>query len=132
MDKKKLDLLMNKMKNGDQGALGELYDMTYLDIYKYIYSITKSSELAQDLTHDVFIQAYKNAPSYSNKGHAMAWLITLSRNLTYMYLRKSNRTVLLDEPIEQSDDSMDQVNNSILFKTIIKTSFTKSGTKNQK
>ena len=119
MRKERLEELMSLVRSGHKDALGELYDLTYLDIYRYIYSITNSKEHAQDLTHDVFIQVYKNISSYNGKGHAMAWLITIARNQTYMFLRKNNRNVLVDYEIDHIDDKVEEMNNSIIMSMIM-------------
>ena len=115
MGKHRVEALMDLIKQGHKDALGELYDLTYLDIYKYVYSITNSKEHAQDITHDVYIQIYKNIQSYNGKGHAMAWLITIARNQTYMFLRKNNRSVLVDYEIDHVDDKIEDMQNSILI-----------------
>ena len=59
---KKLEKLLIRLKN-ETDILGEIYDLMRDDIYRYIYSIVKSKEMAQDLTHDTFIQIYKKYSS---------------------------------------------------------------------
>ena len=119
MKNERLEEVMLLIKKGHKDALGQLYDITYQDIYRYIYSITASKEHALDLTHDVFIQAYRNIQSYNGKGHAMAWLITIARNQTYMFLRKHSRTILVDYDIDHVDDKVEKMNNSLLVDMIM-------------
>lgn len=114
-----LDELLNSLKNNDQEALAQIYDMMHNEIFRYIYSIVKNKEYAQDLTQDTFIHLYKNAALYNNKGHAKAWIITISRNITYMFLRKNNRELVVDYDIEETDDSMGNINNKLLIEKMM-------------
>lgn len=120
MERDRIEILLNLLKTGNQEALGELYDLTHLDIYRYIFSIVHSKEYAQDLTHDTYIHIYKNAKLYSGKGHAKAWLMTVSRNITYMSLRKTNRTTVVDYDIDGIDTGMDQIHDKIMLQKIMK------------
>ncbi len=119
MDKQYIHSLLIDIQKDNKQALSDLYDLTYIDIYKYIYSITLNKETAQDITHDVYIQVYKHIHTYNGKGHAMAWLITIARNLTYMFLRKENKTVLVDYQIDSIDNKHQTYNDSILLDMIM-------------
>ena len=91
-----LENLLIALKD-DNRVIGDIYDLMYNEVYRYIYSIVHAKEYAQDLTHDTFIQIYKNAHLYKGSGHAKAWIITISRNITYMSLRTSNREQVVDD-----------------------------------
>ena len=67
---KRLDELLNLLKEKNQEVFAELYDIMHDEIFRYIYSIVRNKEYAQDLTHDTFIQIYKNAGRYNQKSHA--------------------------------------------------------------
>ena len=67
----KIENLIMLIQNGQQNALGELYDICFQQIFQYIYSIVKNKEYAQDLTHDTFIQIYQNIKLYNQKGNPM-------------------------------------------------------------
>ena len=54
LNRKELENLIEELPS-NQAALGEIYDLMYNDVFRYIYSIVHSKEYAQDLTHDTFI-----------------------------------------------------------------------------
>ena len=95
MLEKKLENLVVELKE-NQDVLAQIYDCMYDEVYRYIYSIVHNKEYAQDLTHDTFIQVYRNVHLYKPKGNAKAWIITISRNVTYMSLRKLSREQVVD------------------------------------
>ena len=117
---KRLDELLNLLKEKNQEVFAELYDIMHDEIFRYIYSIVRNKEYAQDLTHDTFIQIYKNAGHYNQKSHAKAWMITISRNITYMSLRKSNRELLVDYEIDHPDQGMKEtIHDKILIEKMM-------------
>ena len=115
----KIENLIMLIQNGQQNALGELYDICFQQIFQYIYSIVKNKEYAQDLTHDTFIQIYQNIKLYNQKGNPMSWIVTIARNITYMSLRKKQRETLVDYQIELHDVSIDQISDKIMIQTML-------------
>lgn len=69
----------------------DLYDKYFNDIYRFVYSLTKDQHLTEDIVQETFTRAYLNLGQLKNRP-SKAWLVTVSRNLAYDYLRKSKRT----------------------------------------
>ena len=118
LKEKKLEKLLIRLKN-ETDILGEIYDLMRDDIYRYIYSIVKSKEMAQDLTHDTFIQIYKNIHLYKENGHPKAWIITISRNITYMSFRKHNREQVVDYEIDAVDEGMKDIHDKMMIRVLL-------------
>ncbi len=91
------DTLLFAIAKQDKAALKELFELCHQSLYGYAYSIIKNSQDAQDIVQDVFIQIYKNAHLYKSNAKAMAWIFTITRNITYMKIRKQQREIILDE-----------------------------------
>lgn len=113
-----LEQLLIELQNNDL-VLEQIYEQMYNEVYRYIYSIVRIKEYAQDLTHDVFIHVYKNIHLYKGKGHAKAWLLTISRNITYMSLRKTKREYVVDYEIDKVDENMKGIHNKLLMNTLM-------------
>jgi RNA polymerase sigma-70 factor, ECF subfamily len=60
-------------------------------IYGYIFMYVNNKEIAEDLTQDTFIKAYKNFHQFNGESHIFTWLVRISRNVAIDYLRKRNR-----------------------------------------
>ncbi len=91
------DTLLFAIAKQDKVALKELFELCHQSIYGYAYSIIKNPQDAQDIVQDVFIQIYKNAHLYKSSSKAMAWIFTITKNITYMKIRKQQRETILDE-----------------------------------
>ena len=119
LNRRELENLIEELPS-NQAALGEIYDLMYNDVFRYIYGIVHSKEYAQDLTHDTFIHIYKNAKKYEKKGHPAAWIMTISRHITYMSLRKTNREQTVDYEIEHVDESMASIHDKLMIDKMMK------------
>ncbi|MDT0159683.1 RNA polymerase sigma factor [Bacillus sp. AG4(2022)] len=60
-------------------------------IYGYIFMYVNNKEIAEDLTQDTFIKAYKHFHQFNGESHIFTWLVRISRNVAIDYIRKSNR-----------------------------------------
>ncbi|WP_458125175.1 RNA polymerase sigma factor [Paenibacillus sp. Z3-2] len=72
----------------DNYTLGSMMDDYGNDVWNYAYFLTKSAELADDLSQEVFIRAYSGIAHYRGECSLKTWLLTITRNTTFTY-RKS-------------------------------------------
>jgi RNA polymerase sigma-70 factor (ECF subfamily) len=98
---KDIDRLAAKAAGGDAGAFGELYDIHVDRIYRHIYYRVGNTGDAEDLTQQVFINAWKAIGRYRKKSVPFSgWLMTISRNLMIDFYRERKEKVSLDERYE--------------------------------
>lgn len=77
------------MVAGDTAALAELYDCHAAAVYSLARRIVTAPADAEDVTHDVFAQAWKNAGSYDlARGEPAAWLLMMARSRAIDLLRR--------------------------------------------
>src|SRR3989344_939921 len=55
--------LAAKAKSGDASAFGQIYDLYFQKIYKFVYYRVGHKEIAEDLAEDVFIKAHAKIAS---------------------------------------------------------------------
>ncbi|WP_051051494.1 RNA polymerase sigma factor [Paenibacillus sonchi] len=58
------------------------------DVWHYIYYLTKSADIADDLAQEVFIKCFYRIGTYRGPSSFKAWLFTIARNTVFSY-RKS-------------------------------------------
>ena len=58
-----------------EALVGEFYN----DIFRYAYWLSKSRQVAEDLTQETFLRAWRALDSLENPGAAKAWLFTILR-----------------------------------------------------
>lgn len=70
----------------------EIFEQIYTDysdkLYGYIFLLVNDKELAEDLTQDTFVKAYKNINQFNGDSQMFTWLFRIARNVTIDYLRK--------------------------------------------
>ena len=89
--------LIDRIAFGDMDALHELYLQTSASVYGFALSITKNTHDAEDVLQDTFIIVHRKAKDYSSSGKALAWILTIAKNLSLMKLREKGRTTDIDE-----------------------------------
>lgn len=58
---------------------GILVNEFYNDIFRYAYWLSKSRQVAEDITQETFLRAWKSFDSLQNPAAAKAWLFTILR-----------------------------------------------------
>jgi RNA polymerase sigma-70 factor (ECF subfamily) len=100
--------LVRKAKSGDARAFGRLYDATLDRIYRYVFFRVTDTELAEDLTSQVFLKAWENLSRYKPGGPFVAWLYTIARNTVIDHYRTRKQSVPLDQTVIKEDPALDE------------------------
>jgi RNA polymerase sigma-70 factor (ECF subfamily) len=80
--------LMERVKNGDDGAFEELLTRHYQSVYRLAYRFLYDSPEAEDITQEVFLRVFRAAQTYRPKAKFSTWLYTITKNLCFNELRK--------------------------------------------
>lgn len=92
--------LILRAKQGDQQAVGELYDRHYEAVYQYIFYRITNKNFVDDLTADVFMRMLNNLEDYQERGRPfLAWLYTIARHLVIDHYREQKHKP--DLPIKE-------------------------------
>jgi RNA polymerase sigma-70 factor (ECF subfamily) len=100
--------LLQRAKQHDEAALGELYDRYAPRIYAYVYRRVGNAHLAEDLTGDVFlrvIQAIQSSHVWQTSFRA--WLYRIAHNRVVDHYRRQPQapeTALDDVLVAAQDD----------------------------
>ena len=74
--------LVERAQAGDDGAFGQIYDRYVDTVFRFVYFRVGNREVAEDLTSDTFLRAFKRIGSFTWQGRDVgAWLVTIARNL---------------------------------------------------
>jgi RNA polymerase sigma-70 factor (ECF subfamily) len=96
-DKKRENTLKKDAIEGEASAFGELYDRYQPKIYRFIFLKVSHREEAEDLTHQVFLNAWKNVERYTDQGFPFSsWLFRIARNKVIDYYRTKKTTLDID------------------------------------
>jgi RNA polymerase sigma-70 factor (ECF subfamily) len=74
--------------DGDQNALGLLYDCLVHQVYGLCLRMLKQPALAEEVVQDTFWQVWRQAPRFDpERGSVKAWVMTIARSRTLDALR---------------------------------------------
>ena len=82
----------------------------YSRLFHFVKGIVKNDAVAQDITQETFISAYKSLGAYSEQGKIFAWLKTIARNIAYRHIQKENRYICLSLSGPASGYEGDRIN----------------------
>ena len=80
--------LIQQLRRQEEDAFTEIYARHRTQIYNYLYRLSGSRELADDLTHDTFLSAYESLPRLRDDSNISPWLYRIASNRFRDYLRR--------------------------------------------
>src|SRR6266576_1306516 len=84
--------LMRRTQNGDKTAFAILYERYSSAVLSYLYRMLGNVEDVESIGQEVFLRAYRFAPTYRFPEKLSTWLFTITRNLTINTARRRNRS----------------------------------------
>lgn len=87
-----LEELLKKVSLNDKEAFQEMYNITKTQIYSYSLSILKNHEDALDNMQDVYVKICTSLETYNYQNKPMNWILTITKNLALMKIRKAGKT----------------------------------------
>ncbi len=84
------NLLLTMAMGGDVDAFNRLVAIHQNAVYGFAMSLTRQHALADDVTQETFISAFRSI-SKMRGGNFRAWLLRIARNKAYDHFRRQNR-----------------------------------------
>lgn len=84
--------LMRRTQQGDRQAFSILYERYSQSVLSYLYRMLGSVEDVESIGQEVFLRAFKFAPSYRYPQKFSTWLFTITRNLAINNARRRKRS----------------------------------------
>jgi RNA polymerase sigma factor (sigma-70 family) len=81
--------LMLKVKEGDLGKLGLLFERYKRPLYGFFYGLTKNGEVSEDLVQNVFFRILKYRYLFRGEGDFKTWMFHIARNVNNDHFRKN-------------------------------------------
>ncbi len=80
--------LFQRVSESDEQAFSLVFDRYWPQVYGTTLHLTKQTELARDLSQDIFIRLWENRDRLSEVANPSSYVYTLSRNLVIDHLRR--------------------------------------------
>ncbi len=75
----------------------KIYKEYFETVNKYLFCLTKNSDISEELTQETFYKAVKKIGSYRGECKISVWLCQIAKNLWYDECRKDRKIVNLEE-----------------------------------
>ena len=82
-------LLVEKAKEGNEGAFNFLMNKYYPRVYASLFSFTKSKEDSEDLTQQTFVKVWQQIQSFRGDSAFFTWVYRIAINLAKNYVASS-------------------------------------------
>jgi len=95
------------MTSAEQAGTDAVFEQLFRDyrqpILNYVYRLVGDSALAEELTQQAFVQAYRALPGLPVEANRRAWLYRIATNVGYDHLRR--RRIVQWLPLREGDGS---------------------------
>ncbi|HEV2478938.1 MAG TPA: RNA polymerase sigma-70 factor [Puia sp.] len=109
------EILLTELSTGKEDAFEKLYNHYVLSLKGFVIKFVKSSELAEDLTQEVFIKIWENRDQLAKVRSFRAYLTVIARNHVLNFLKSAPRNDLALKEIVGSY-TVPQAENEIISK----------------
>ena len=96
LDPTTINSLIQAAKSGNAEAFGDIYDQFVEAIYRFIRFRVSDAEEAQDLTQQVFLEAWQSLPRFQIGRSFPAWIFAIARFKVIDYYRRHRSTADID------------------------------------
>lgn len=78
----------------------EIYKENFEEVRKYLFCLTHSNDIAEELTQKTFYMAVKKIDTFKGKCKISVWLCQIAKNLWYNELKKNKKIETINEQQE--------------------------------
>lgn len=94
--------LVARARHGDEEAFRLIFDRYSRPVLGFVYDMVGQRELAEDLTQETFVRAYKGLAGFRDEAKLSTWLFAIAKNVARESLRsrpREERKVEIDDPL---------------------------------
>jgi RNA polymerase sigma-70 factor (ECF subfamily) len=92
-------LWVSKLRNDNEAAFKVLFDAYRDDVFAYAFSFLNRKEFAEEIVQEAFLKIWIHRASLDPERSFRSYLFTLTRNLTFNFLRKAANSRKLREKV---------------------------------
>jgi len=100
-----MDILLEKIRAGDQNSFKEFYHVQFFKLYQFAFSFVHLKEPAEELVNDVFLAIWQRRDILDTIGNVQIYLYVSVKNACLNYLRRNQLPV----PLSVDDLSVDHL-----------------------
>jgi len=88
---------ISQAQGGNHESFGIIYDHYVPQIYRFVFFKVSVKQVAEDLTHEIFLSAWQNIKNYKQKQFPISsWLYQIARNKVIDHYRTDKKNISID------------------------------------
>ena len=99
--------LMARIAVQDQAALRGLYARHQARVFRFLLRLVRQEAIAEELTNEVFLQAWRYAGTFEGKASAATWLLSIAHHRAVSALRRRREESWNEEEAAEIADARD-------------------------
>ncbi len=99
--------LLEKAKNGDEDAFGEIVRVYHNRVYSVAYRYVQNAEDAADMAQQAWVRAWNKLSSFQGRASFFTWMYRVVASVCLDHLRKKKR--LAEQAIPDGDEPLPAV-----------------------
>lgn len=65
-----------------------IYEQYFLDVYRFIFSLSRDEKISEDITQETFLKAMNNIKKFKGECDIKFWLFQIAKNTYFTYSKK--------------------------------------------
>jgi RNA polymerase sigma-70 factor (ECF subfamily) len=99
--------LIMRIASQDQAALRGLYARHQARVFRFLLRLVRQEAIAEELTNEVFMEAWRHAASFEGKSSAATWLLSIAHHRAVSSLRRRREQSWNEEEAAEIADAED-------------------------
>jgi RNA polymerase sigma-70 factor (ECF subfamily) len=99
--------LITRIAAQDQAALRGLYARHQARVFRFLLRLVRQEAIAEELTNEVFMEAWRHAASFEGKSSAATWLLSIAHHRAVSSLRRRREQSWNEEEAAEIADAED-------------------------
>lgn len=83
--------IIAKAQNGNKEAFAVIFEQHHRSVYRFIYAMLGEHSLAEELTQETFLGAYRTIGSLRNDSTLGTWLCAIAKNIVHTSFRQNRK-----------------------------------------
>jgi RNA polymerase sigma-70 factor, ECF subfamily len=114
--------IVERVCQGDDEAFRIIFDRYAQQIINFVFNMVRNYELAEELTQETFIRAYRNMGRLRDTSKLSSWLFGIAHNVvreSFPARQKERRQVPIDDPlVAETEDEKPSLDGQLLGKEL--------------
>jgi RNA polymerase sigma-70 factor (ECF subfamily) len=99
--------LLRSIGRGDSEAMRSLFLRYRLYVYRFVLRFLNNSDLADDLTSEVFLDVWRQSGRFEGRSTVATWVLAIARNKALATLRRQRYAPIDEAEMDTIEDTAD-------------------------